>query len=294
MSVQRPIVGHIRFSFYGITDTRLRPDPEGTALATLCDEIWMARRFHLFETLTLPSLLAQTDRNFSVVVMSSDVMTDRYKERLLRVMEGVPRATVDFSAEREGRLAFRPHMERALAANPAGGAVHFRLDDDDAVSTTYIRRLRLFSAGRRPGTHVTIPTGILLLPAASGSTQWLAKVIRVFMTGAGLAIVSGQRFRKYPFEMQHLRAWENAPVASDPEFPAYIRTFHHDNDTVFRHDRILRRMREECSGPTAEALAAEVDRALARGFPFIDRARLCGLVGEVSAIRSMADLPALP
>lgn len=294
MSVQRPIVGHIRFSFYGITDTRLRPDPQGTALAALYDETRMARRFHLFETLTLPSLMAQTDRNFSLVVMSSDVMPDRFKDRLLRLMQGIPRAVVDFSAEREGRLAFRPHMQRALAADPAGGAVHFRLDDDDAVCATYIRRLRLFSAGRRPGTHVTFPTGILLFPAASGSSQGLAKVIRVFMTGAGLAIVSGQRFQKNPFEMQHLRAWETAPVASDPEFPAYIRTFHFDNDTVFRHNKILRRMREECSGPNAEALASEVDRALARGFPFIDRARLFGLVGEVAAIRSMADLPALP
>ena len=294
VSDQRPVVGHIRFSFYGLTDTRLRPDPDGAALARLYDETRIARRFHLFETLTLPSLRAQTDRNFSLVVLSSDLMHDRFKDRLVRLMQPFPRAVVDFSAEREGRLALKPHMERFAAASPTGMALHFRLDDDDAVASTYVRRLRLFSAGRRPGTHVTFPTGILLFPAAAGSGLGLAKVIRVFLTGAGLAVISGPKHPKKPFEMQHLRVWQTAPVASDPEIPAYIRSFHFDNDTVLRHNRILRQMREDCTGPEAATFAAEVDRALARGFPFIDRARLTGLVGELAAIRSLDDLPPPP
>ena len=47
----RPIYGHIRFSFYGFTDTRLKPDPDDKALAELYDETRMARRFFLFENL---------------------------------------------------------------------------------------------------------------------------------------------------------------------------------------------------------------------------------------------------
>ena len=49
----RPIYGHIRFSFYGVTDTRAKPDSDGSTLARLYDETRMARRFFLFENITL-------------------------------------------------------------------------------------------------------------------------------------------------------------------------------------------------------------------------------------------------
>lgn len=64
MFEDRQIYGHIRFSYYGFTDTRERPDDDGTALARLYDETRMARRFFLFENLTLPSLIHQTDGGF--------------------------------------------------------------------------------------------------------------------------------------------------------------------------------------------------------------------------------------
>ena len=103
----RPIYGHIRFSFCGFTDTRLKPDSDDSALAELYDEMRMARRFFLFENLTLPSLIAQTDRNFTTVLMSSDVMPDRFKDRLVAVAARLPGAIVDVSASRRGDLAFR-------------------------------------------------------------------------------------------------------------------------------------------------------------------------------------------
>lgn len=61
---ERPIIGHIRFSFHGLTDTRPKPGDDGTALAALCGEGRMARRFFLFENLALPSPIARTGRAF--------------------------------------------------------------------------------------------------------------------------------------------------------------------------------------------------------------------------------------
>ncbi|MBA3910037.1 MAG: hypothetical protein C0524_09140 [Rhodobacter sp.] len=81
----RSIIGHIRFSYYGYTDTFLKPDADDAALARLYDETRMARRFFLFERLTLPSLRAQTDQNFHILIMSSDAMPEVYKERLRQV-----------------------------------------------------------------------------------------------------------------------------------------------------------------------------------------------------------------
>mgnify|MGYP003461815161 CR=1 FL=1 len=110
---QRPIYGHIRFSFYGVTDTRLKPDADGTALARLYDETRMARRFFLFENLTLPSLLAQTDRDFRTVIMSSTVMPDRFKDRLSALAARLPGSMVEYSPYETGDKAFRKIMAQA-------------------------------------------------------------------------------------------------------------------------------------------------------------------------------------
>jgi hypothetical protein len=291
VSDERPIIGHIRFSFYGTTDTRLRPDEDGAALAQLYDETRMARRFYLFEKLTIPSLLAQTDQNFLLVVMSSDVMPEPYKERLREVMACFPDAIVDFSESRQGGEAFHPYMVASLGLETDGVAVHFRIDDDDALANTYIARLRRLSQKLRPGTHITFPTGILLFPTKRGVADGRSMIVKVFLTAAGLAIVSNRRFLKSPFQMSHHKVWEDWPVVSDPGLVAYIRTLHFNNDTLARQDRVLRTRRPEREGSEAEYHESSVEAALTRGFPFLDRVRLDALIGEVEAIRSMSDLP---
>ena len=152
----RPIYGHIRFSFYGVTDTRAKPDSDGSTLARLYDETRMARRFFLFENITLPSLVNQTDRDFRTVIMSSTVMPDPYKERLTALARRLPGAVVEFSPYTRGDRAFQKFMVEASGYKGRGQSVHFRLDDDDAVSVNYIARLREISRVLSPSTHITL------------------------------------------------------------------------------------------------------------------------------------------
>lgn len=291
MFEERPIVGHIRFSFYGLTDTRSKPDEDGTALAALYDETRMARRFFLFENLTLPSLIAQTDRSFRTVIMSSEVMPDRFKDRLLRVASRLHGAVVDFSGWTRGDRAFKPHMLAALGPDRAGTAVHFRLDDDDALCASYIARLRRISGQLPPGTHITFPTGLFVFPAAPARAEGASILHQHYLGSQGLAIVSGAGFLKNPFQMMHGNVWRRWPVVSDPGFPAYIRTHHSTNDTLARQDSLLTEVRRERFSRRATRHMAEVEATLARHFPFIDRDRLDGLIASLAAIGDMADLP---
>lgn len=288
---ERPIVGHIRFSFYGLTDTRSKPEPDGVALANLYEEGRMARRFFLFENLTLPSLLAQTDRNFRTVIMSSEVMPDRFKERLLRVAARLPGAVVDFSQWTRGDRAFRQHMLKSLGPGMTGTAVHFRLDDDDAVSSSYISRLRRVSGQLSQGTHITFPTGLYVFPARPDQTEGTSILHQNFLAAQGLAIVVGGGFLKNPFQMMHGAVWRRWPVVSDPGLPAYIRSFHDSNDTVSLQDNVLETLRRERFSRRAGRHSAAVEDVLAEHFPFIDRPRLDGLVACLAEIRDLSDLP---
>ena len=295
---KRPIYGHIRFSFYGFTDTRLKPDADGAALARLYDETRMARRFFLFENLTLPSLMAQTDKDFTTVIMSSDVMPDRFKERLRAAASHLPGAVVEFSPHRRGDYAFGRFMAEAAGYKLRGQSVHFRLDDDDALAATYVARLRKISQTLSPSTHISFPSGIMLFPARASAPEGTSMLHQRFLTAIGLATVNGGTFHKNPFQMMHSNVWTRWPVVSDPSFPAFIRTQHFENDTAAKQDRIVGAMQRERSSRRAARHIAAVDNALAGNFPFIDRERLDALLGQCAEVRSLEDLapvePALP
>lgn len=288
---RRPIYGHIRFSFYGVTDTRLKPDEGDAALARLYDETRMARRFFLFENLTLPSLIGQTDKDFRTVIMSSDVMPERFKERLLANAAKLPGSVVEFSPHRRGDFAFGRFMAEASAPKLRGSSVHFRLDDDDALARTYIARLRDVTRTLSPSTHVTFPTGLMLFPASQTEPVGTSMVHRQLLTAQGLATVNGGTFHKNPFQMMHGAVWMRWPVVSDPRFVSHIRTQHFDNDTVTNQGRHLVPLQRERASRRAGRHAETVEAVLADGFPFIDRERLDSLIGQCAAIRSLDDLP---
>jgi len=288
---KRPIYGHIRFSFYGVTDTRTQPDQDGTALARLYDENRMARRFFLFENLTLPSLINQTDRDFRTVIMSSKVMPDVYKNRLNALAARLPGAVVEYSHHERGDLAFHKFIVEAAGFKGRGHSVHFRLDDDDAVSVDYIARLRETSRVLPPSTHITFPTGIFLFPASKTEAVGVSMTQQRFLTAIGLATVNGGTFQKNPFQMMHGNVWTRWPVVSDPRFFAYIRTQHFDNDTALHQDRILTALQTERASRRGIRHAGVIDRRLTESFPWIDRPTLDGLLARCEAVKSMADLP---
>lgn len=290
---RRQIFCHIRFSFFGITDTRLKPEDQDAALVQLYNETRMARRFFLFEKITLPSLRAQTDRDFSIVIMSSDIMPDRYKDRLRAITAQDRNVTIDFSDRRNGGVAFRRHIDASLGEGFRKTAVHFRLDDDDALASSYIARLRAVSHMLSVGTHITFPTGLSLFPAQSGSTQGGVVPMRQFLHSVGLATVCGANFRKNPFQMMHGIVWQRWPVVSDPTFPAFIRVHHYDNDTVESQDKVLAEYRATLMGRKAADIGLRVDDMLAQEFAFITQAQLAGVMGGLALVGSMADLPAI-
>ena len=73
---------------------------------------------------------------------------------------------VEFSHHQRGDLAFHKYKVESSGFKGRASSVHFRLDDDDAVSVNYIARLRDLSRVLSPSTHITFPTGIFLFPAS--------------------------------------------------------------------------------------------------------------------------------
>ena len=171
--------------------------------------------------------------------------------------------------------------------------MHFRLDDDDALATSFIARLRRLSRDLPGSTHFSFPKGIMLFPSQPGGTEGVSLIRTEPLTAIGLAYVSDASFLRNPFSMAHRQVWRDWPVLSDPTFPAYIRTLHFDNDTAARHNLILHGSRAARMGDEGPALQAKVAEALLDEFPYLDLATLDGTLQALAGINSMADLPPL-
>lgn len=145
-----PAIGICRFSFCGKGDWRsyrtAKTDTEIEAMrAKTAAELYapdrMALRFFLFENFLLPSLRAQTDRNFICLILTSDIMPEVYKKRLQKLCAADPNLELLLSSAGTVHEALWPRLSALndMAGHPL---VEFRIDDDDCLSHDYIQELR--------------------------------------------------------------------------------------------------------------------------------------------------------
>ena len=143
MSFRNQIVGVLRFSYpakEGFAVGNLDPD---ALEAHLYEPGRLDRRFAYLETIALPSLAAQTDGDFRLVILGGTTLPMRFRTRLRALEEAHPFVKVCF-LERMGALAaakraFRRGLEDVAEASHVTG---FRIDDDDAVAVDYVARTR--------------------------------------------------------------------------------------------------------------------------------------------------------
>lgn len=147
MDVQ--IVGICRFSFAGRGDWAYwRGVPRGDeashrdrVAAGLYAGARMARRLWLLENVLLRTLSAQHDRDFRLIVLTSDLMPGELLGRLRAVVARLPQAECLVSAAADVNAAIVPRLREMRADDPRP-LVQFRIDDDDGLYPHYIGNLR--------------------------------------------------------------------------------------------------------------------------------------------------------
>ena len=234
------ITGYCRFSYFGISDTGKAVQTEEDAHQMLYNEDRMATRFHLFENLTAPSILHQSDPDFRFVVITSTIMPERYMSRLKEIVARVPQMELLVTDNRDLTKVLRP-MIKSAGASGLLPTLSFRLDDDDAVSVNYIARLRVISERLEPNTVVSFPKGFLAFTDGLGK---FGETFREFHA-CGFARFNRAGDFRDPFALPHKQEYKRLPAYMDPGFHAYIYAAHGHNNTKvgggFRqwHDRAL-------------------------------------------------------
>lgn len=258
------IVGLVRFSYPALNGFSKSAIDTPTLEAQLYDPARLERRFHLFENLTLPSLLAQSDTNFSTAFLIGTGMPDVARARLEALIAPLPGA----------RLLTLPPLAhfnatgRAFARMRDGAATHltgFRLDDDDALDHGFVARLRRLSGvlapacgGQRP-LVVGFNRGLFLELKPQGNRIY--EVVEKLPLGIGLAMTVPAAHPENIFRRNHRLLPQFYTCFTDADTPAFIRTVHGDNDS-----------QPYASGRTAILPDEAIASLLAAHFPFtLDR-----------------------
>lgn len=135
------VIGICRFSYLGLGGFQVEHDSLEERAAFLYAPERMEERFRTFETLTLPPLRAQTDPDFTLLIVTGDSLPRRYMDRLQTLVADLPQAVIQTHAPGQHRQVMQEAINavRRIDKHPC---LQFRMDDDDAVARTYVERLR--------------------------------------------------------------------------------------------------------------------------------------------------------
>lgn len=147
------IVGICRFSLLGRGDWKAYQNKSAGEVEQIAREQAlhlfaperMEARLQSFERLTLASMRAQTDQDFTFLVLASELMPQPYRVRLEAICAQVPQVVLRFfpiTSVSEAQFQVFDKLGLAL-----GKTLQFRLDDDDCICADYIALMRRNTEG---------------------------------------------------------------------------------------------------------------------------------------------------
>ena len=134
-------IGLCRFSYPAIGGFQVEHDNIDERIAYLYSDARLEERFALFEAVALPCLRAQSDPDFSLIIVIGDQFPGHHEDRLNALVADLPQAIVHKEPPRNQREVMKEVLNEARL-NPTEACLQFRYDDDDAVAIDFIARLR--------------------------------------------------------------------------------------------------------------------------------------------------------
>jgi len=135
------VVGLCRFSYPAIGGFQVEHDRIEDRIAYLYDPARLEERFRLFETVALPCLRAQTDPDFTLLIVIGEQFPVEQARKLEALIADLPQAIIHREPPRNQREVMKEVLNDARV-DPRAPCLQFRYDDDDAVAVDFVEKLR--------------------------------------------------------------------------------------------------------------------------------------------------------
>ncbi len=267
MAFRNQVIGLVRFSYPALSGFGKTPQGLTETEAFLYDPARLERRFHLFERLCLPSLLNQSDPDFTVVFLVGTLFPDDWTARLERLIAPLADARI----ARVRQMDNYPATKEGFGIVDKGAFSHrttFRLDDDDALSVRYVQRLKdrarhLYRAGRPDrGFAIAFSRGLYLETAAGGNRVF--DVTERLPLGLGLSLTLPVERPGNVYLHHHRQIGQDRDLWQECSGVNFIRSVHPDNDAGLNVNGARDRMdRDQIRAVLARDFATDFDALMA-------------------------------
>ena len=228
------MIGLCRFSYLGGRGFQVEHETLEQRRAFLYDPDRLARRWAWFEAVTLPGLLAQTDPDFRLVVMTGPDLPQPWLGRLQDLAAAHPQIRVELVPPMEHHRAacaraLHPHIDA-----DAEWVGQFKHDDDDGLAVDFIQRARrdlrlLMPMLRRDGRGYCDYMKGVILKATEAGVEALPR--HVYVTGVALVIWQRPDAAETCIDYEHWRIGSHMNGIAVNDRPMFLRAIHHDNDS---------------------------------------------------------------
>ncbi|WGW05209.1 putative rhamnosyl transferase [Tropicibacter oceani] len=190
-------------------------------------------RLRSFEAITLAGLRAQTDPDFTFVILVDEALPEPLAERLLALIQNMPQAVVVPWAPGPHRKVCQQVLNMART-DPAASCIQFRMDDDDTVAVDFVERLRADVKLVQPlcdaNRLVTLDynRGFVVQADARGLA---AEECTLPYYPMGMAMVIAGGVRQSIMNFGHSKVAQFMPTVTFTDSPMYIRGHNAFNDS---------------------------------------------------------------
>ena len=159
------IIGLVRFSLL-LRQANYFPNMKHLSFEERVNHVFgesrLIRRFELFENICLPSLKNQTDQGFNIAILTSKSLPNWAMERLQHSLSGIENIFIRPFRANANYMNIARRAVYELLDHQADTYASFNLDDDDALATDYIERLRGYLLPENVGKALTFRKGFEL------------------------------------------------------------------------------------------------------------------------------------
>ena len=201
--------------------------------AALYAPMRMESRLFWFQYILLPGIKAQTQGDFTLLLLMGDDMPQPYHDRLLAMIKDVPQIKPVYRPTGPHRLVYREILQ--AARDPKADIIaEFRLDDDDAVAVNYVQMVRRMVPLIRPlirqRGRVALDQGKGMVISAEGSDVTVTPVIS-HCWAAGLTVYLKPDDDGCVMDFPHQKVWQRMPLVSFTDQLMLLRGAHDTNDS---------------------------------------------------------------
>lgn len=226
-------IGLCRFSYPAIGGFQVDFEDMQEKLDYLYAPSRMEERFATFETITLPPLRAQTDPDFTLIVVVGESMPAPYRTRLEALLADIPQAVIQARPPKRHRAIMKELINDVRG--PDVTCLQFRMDDDDAVSVDFVQRLRQVAGdvkkmSKRDGMlAIDFNRGFIVRPGPDGIKA--VETAAPYHTAA-LALMLSPKSHQTIMNFAHHKLAERMTTVTLTNTPAMLLRGHNDfNDS---------------------------------------------------------------